>query len=134
VARAFSAALRSHALARQFVGSSLALLCTVGALVSRDRSAHLLMAAPVFGYGFAWFSHFVYEKNHPASWTWPLWSFMVRCFASSTSVAALTRAFFCQHGKGDVKMYKMILLGQMEAEVQRLQALPRGAPIVGAVQ
>ena len=50
---------------------------------------------------------------------------------SATGEKALTRhtRVFLQ---GDVKMYKMILLGQMEAEVQRLRALPRGtgAPIV----
>jgi len=86
------------------VGSTLALMCTVGALVSRDRSAQLLAAAPVFGYGFAWFSHFVYEKNHPASWTWPLWSFMVcrlgriwrRALPLARKRSLATHACFCR--------------------------------------
>eukprot|EP01061_Rhynchopus_euleeides_P032086 TRINITY_DN5318_c0_g1_i1.p1 TRINITY_DN5318_c0_g1~~TRINITY_DN5318_c0_g1_i1.p1 ORF type:complete len:218 (+),score=84.20 TRINITY_DN5318_c0_g1_i1:80-655(+) len=28
----------------------------------------------VLGYGFAWFGHFTFEKNVPATWTYPVWS------------------------------------------------------------
>ena len=58
-----------------FVGSSLSLLCLFMLVIS-GRPQYLLYAA-LCGYGFAWFGHFVFEKNKPASFSRPLYSFMV---------------------------------------------------------
>ena len=57
-----------------FAGSSLALLCVVAAIVTRNP--WWLLAALLCGYGFAWIGHFAFEKNQPASFKQPLYSLM----------------------------------------------------------
>lgn len=51
----------------------------------------------VVGYGFAWFAHFVIEKNKPASFRFPLWSFI-----------------------SDFKMMWFMITGRMGREVARV--------------
>ena len=46
------------------------------------------------GYGGAWIGHFLVEKNKPATFEYPLWSFI-----------------------GDYKMIALMLTGKMEEEV-----------------
>lgn len=53
---------------------------------------------PLAGYAFAWFAHFVVEKNRPATFKYPLWSFI-----------------------SDFKMIGFILTGRMAREVDRCQ-------------
>lgn len=56
-----------------FVGSSLALCLLAVALVSGNY--WWLLLGFVQGYAFAWVGHFVYEKNKPATFKYPFYSF-----------------------------------------------------------
>ena len=57
-----------------FIGSGLVLLSILAALLLANP--YFLLATPVIGYGFAWFGHFYYEKNRPATFKYPLYSFL----------------------------------------------------------
>jgi hypothetical protein len=57
-----------------FVGSTLALLF-IGLALAR-MNPWWLTGALVSGYGFAWIGHFFFEKNRPATFTYPLYSFL----------------------------------------------------------
>lgn len=56
-----------------FVGSGLVLGVIVAVVIGRLGPLWLL-SIPVIGYGFAWVGHFVFEKNRPATFTYPVWS------------------------------------------------------------
>lgn len=57
-----------------FIGSSLVLGCLAVLLVTGQWL--WLPAAFVCGYGFAWVGHFAFEKNKPATFRHPLYSFV----------------------------------------------------------
>ena len=57
-----------------FAGSSLALVCVALLVVTGDW--WWLLGGLVSGYGFAWFAHMTCEKNRPATFIYPLYSFM----------------------------------------------------------
>jgi hypothetical protein len=57
-----------------FAGSTLALF-SLGALLLTGNPWWML-AGLACGYGFAWIGHFGFEKNQPASFRQPLYSFM----------------------------------------------------------
>ncbi len=57
-----------------FIGSSLGLVCLMALIITGNL--WWLVAGLVCGYGFAWFAHVVFEKNRPATFRHPLYSFM----------------------------------------------------------
>lgn len=57
-----------------YIGSLLVLSILAYALVT--QSWGWLIALPLAGYGFAWVGHFFFEKNKPATFKHPLYSFI----------------------------------------------------------
>ena len=78
---------------------SLGVLGLVAATIA-TRQPLLLLAGPVVGYGFAWVGHFFVEKNKPASFKYPLWSF-----------------------RADWVMWSKIIRRQMAAELERAEEI-----------
>jgi hypothetical protein len=77
-----------------FFGSTASLGLALSGIVTQSWAA--FPAAVVCGYAFAWVSHFFIEKNRPAMFTYPLWS-----FASNW------------------KMWAMMVSGHLNAELER---------------
>lgn len=90
--------LREHAqpLTRRvhLAGTLLALALLVWAVLAGPL--WLLLLVPVAGYGFAWGSHLLVERNRPATFTYPLWSLW-----------------------SDLRMAGLLLTGRLEAELRR---------------
>lgn len=76
------------------IGTTVAVACLVACIVTRNWILIPLTFVP--GYGAAWIAHFFIEKNRPATFTYPLWSFI-----------------------GDYKMVGLMIAGKMGAEVDR---------------
>jgi hypothetical protein len=83
-----------------FAGSTLG-LAFVGSAIA-TRNGWLALGALVSGYAFAWIGHFGFEKNRPATFKYPLWSFIA-----------------------DWKMYGLWVSGRLEAELSRLAVRAR---------
>ncbi len=83
-----------------FIGTTIAAVNLVGAVVWLRPS--LALAALVSGYFFAWVSHFFIEKNRPATFTYPLWSF-----------------------GSDWRMWALTIVGKLPAELAKYQIRPK---------
>ena len=57
-----------------YLGSILVLLILCVSFFSGNY--YVLIALPLVGYGCAWAGHFMFEKNRPATFQYPLYSFM----------------------------------------------------------
>jgi hypothetical protein len=55
-----------------FAGTALLLVMLIAGVTT--RRGLLLVLTPVVGYGFAWIGHFLFEKNRPATFRYPLYS------------------------------------------------------------
>lgn len=72
-----------------FLGTTLGVVAIVNVMVG--LSFWWLLAGLLAGYACSWFGHFMFEKNQPATFKYPLYSFM-----------------------GDWVMYKDILTGKIK--------------------
>lgn len=79
-----------------FIGTSLGIILLIW-FIFRGTWYHIPLCF-VCGYAFAWFAHFVVEKNRPATFKYPLWSFI-----------------------SDYKMMWYMLTGRMAREIERVE-------------
>jgi len=85
-----------------FVGTTGVLVFALLGLLGIRR---LWLAIPLAGYGPAWLGHWLFEKNRPATFSYPFWSIL-----------------------GDFQMYWLTLTGRMDAVVEEVERdLSRGA-------
>lgn len=81
-----------------FAGTLCSILCLVYSVLF---NWWFVIFVPVIGYGLAWYSHFFVEGNVPATFGHPFWSLLC-----------------------DYKMFGMMLTGQMDREIKRLDKRP----------
>ena len=92
-----------------FIGTTFAGLLALNALFT--LSWQPLVGAVFSGYSWAWVSHFFIEKNRPASFKYPGWSFIA-----------------------DWKMWAMIATRRIDGELKRLNIAPKSTSTEAAVK
>lgn len=83
-----------------FLGTSLAISSLVLFVIFRAKI--FIFVALLFGYGLAWIGHFLFEKNKPATFRYPIYSIM-----------------------GDWKMCWLAATGKLQQEFQKNQIKTR---------
>ena len=89
-----------------YIGTFLVIVALLIALLMQTYL--LLLVVPLLGYGFAWFGHFIVEKNRPATFTYPVWSLLA-----------------------DFKMFFYAVVGRMPAQMVKYYGSthpPKSAP------
>jgi hypothetical protein len=77
-----------------FVGTNVAVVAVVVALFRREL--RLIPLGLALAYALAWVGHFFVERNRPATFSYPLWSFAADC-----------------------KMWALTWTGRLDAELRR---------------
>ena len=55
-----------------FIGT----FCVILIIMASFFNVKILVFAPLFGYGFAWSGHAFFERNQPATFKYPIYSFI----------------------------------------------------------
>jgi len=76
------------------LGTACAAVCLLVMVATLD--VRWFVAAFALAYAFAWSGHYLVEDNHPATFTYPLWSL-----------------------RGDVRMFRLWVAGRLEEEISR---------------
>jgi hypothetical protein len=95
---------RPETRALHIAGSTAGLV--IAALAAVVRAPALLVVAVVAGYAFAWIAHATVEHNRPATFRYPLWSFLA-----------------------DWKMWGCALTGRLGRELDRAGVRPRSQAV-----
>jgi hypothetical protein len=92
-----------------FIGTTIAALLIVSAVVTMSPAP--LLGALFSGYLWAWVSHYFVEKNRPATFTYPAWSFIA-----------------------DWKMWAFMATRKLDAELKRHNITPKSIAAEAAVK
>ncbi len=92
-----------------FIGTTIAFLLIVSAIWTMTWQP--LIGALLSGYFWAWVSHFFVEKNRPATFTYPGYSFIA-----------------------DWKMWAFTITGKLNGELKRLNITPKSTVAEAAVK
>ena len=84
---------------RRFHAAATVLGCACVLMFPLTLQARWLVVGPLVGYPIAWFSHYAFEGKPPAMLAGPLWALMC-----------------------DFRMVRLMFLGQLDAEWERVQA------------